>query len=257
MEREQILGGESGLAPQRLPHRQQPVAISGVLGYSCGVGKCTIKERPLPLHRGSNGLLLGKAHRSRTHRAIVVTVPVRRHAQLRVRLWPLVASKSANPEMAPRSAKKQWRMRISSAIQLPENFVTSTVAEEHGANLGRRPPHDGIGCSGDHVLRQNLNFRRLPQLGDQGPQHILSQKLRRSKPDVTFFVGHLVHGNEWMTIGVSVIITLPVYQQRPAQLELLSPAYVDGGLHRRFLGSFRSFLWPQPVSASSCQDTRT
>src|SRR5262249_37524558 len=88
------------------------------------------------------------------------------------------------------------------------------------------------------------------------PQHVLSQQLCWSKPDITVFVGHVVHGNEWMTIWVAVIVTLPVYQQRPAQLELLSPAYVDGGLHRRFLGSFQSFLLPQPASAPFGRDTR-
>src|SRR5579864_1302792 len=147
-------------------------------------------------------------------------------------------------------------MRIPPAIQLTESFVASAVREEHGADLCGRPPHDDIGCPRDHVLRQNLNVRRLPQLSNQSPQHILGQELRGSKPDITRFVGHVMHGNEWMTIGIAVIVTLPVYQQRSAQFELLSPAYVDGGLHRRFLGSFRSFLLLQPASATSGRDTR-
>src|SRR5690348_5823474 len=128
--------------------------------------------------------------------------------------------------MASRRPKQEWRMWIRPAIQLTESFVASTVREEHGADLGGRPPYDDIGCPGDHVLRQNLNFRRLPQFGNQCPQYILGQQLRGPKPHIALFVGHLVHGNERMTIWVSVIAALPVYQQRPAQFELLCPAYV-------------------------------
>lgn len=147
-------------------------------------------------------------------------------------------------------------MRILSAIQLAEGLVTSTVAEEHPANPSGRPPHDNIGSPRYHVLRQNLNFRRLSQFGDQRPQHILCQQLRWPKPDIPFFMGYVMHSHERVAIRVAVIVVLPVYQQRPAQLELLSPAYVDGGLHRRFLESSLSFPWPQPVNAPSCRDTR-
>src|SRR5215471_18478921 len=98
--------------------------------------------------------------------------------------------------MVSSGPKHKCRMWVSLAIQLTESFVASTVTEEHGAYLGGRPPHENVGCPSDHVLRQNLNFRRLPQFGNQRPQHVLRQQLRRTKPDIALFVGHVVHSNE-------------------------------------------------------------
>src|SRR5215469_6970235 len=75
VEWKQMLRGESGFAPQHLPHRKQAFRIFRVPGHARRMGECAIKERPLPFDRGSNGLLLWNAHRSGADGAIVVTVP--------------------------------------------------------------------------------------------------------------------------------------------------------------------------------------
>src|SRR5579864_1370698 len=80
VERKQILRGKSTFAAQHLPHGKQALRVSRMPGHARRMGECTIKERFLPLDRGSNGLLLGNAHCSGTDRGVVVTVPVRRHA---------------------------------------------------------------------------------------------------------------------------------------------------------------------------------
>src|SRR5262249_42271610 len=92
VERKQILRGKMTFPPQGLPHRKQALRVFGMLRPPRRMGECATKERLLPFHGGSNGLLLWNAHRPCADRAIVIAVPVRCHAELRTRFRPLITA---------------------------------------------------------------------------------------------------------------------------------------------------------------------
>src|SRR5271157_5089802 len=114
----QVLLWKRFLSHERLPHRQEAAAKPNVFANAGGVGEFALEERLLPQANGRDRLLLRNLHAPSATHAVVVAVPVGRHAQLRFRLGPLVFGKGANPQMRSTYFEQQGRVGIELAIHV-------------------------------------------------------------------------------------------------------------------------------------------
>ena len=198
-----------------------------------GVRELALEERLLPQVNGRDRFLLRNLHAPGATHAVVVAVPVGRHAQLGFCRWSFVFGERANPQMRSARFEQQGRVGIDPAIHVFQGRIGATVAEKHGSFAGWTPPRDHFCRAHQYTRRQDLGWNRPSKTGHQVDQHLRHHQLAFRQSRHVAVMDYFMESYKGVAIRVAVITARPVYQQGPAQPEVLTRADVHGDIHRR------------------------